>query len=217
MRSNLFNVSEIFSSIQGEGRFTGFPTTFIRFYGCNMLCTYCDTMYAVRGGKFNRMGISKIMTYVKSIGNRHICLTGGEPLMQDNILQLIDELASSNYEVSIETNGGIKLPDTSSMRKFTYTMDVKTPSSGMSEKNLYENIEHLSPRDEIKFVIGDLEDYEFAKSVIRKYPSFASIIFSPKFRGKKSEIAGELSEWLIKDRIPNARIGIQTHKFLGVD
>ena len=209
-------LSEIFSSIQGEGKYAGYPTTFVRLHGCNMLCTYCDTLYAVTGKKFKRVSVEYVVNAVTKMRNHHVCLTGGEPLIQDEAWVLLYELVDKGYQVNVETNGGVPI-ERREFRSYTYTMDVKTPSSGMEHMNLYENLEKLTERDEVKFVISDLEDYLFMKEIIRKYPTRAYIIVSPVFRGRNTEIAKDLANWLIEDKLRNVRLGIQLHKVIGVN
>lgn len=212
-------VSEIFSTIQGEAKYAGYPTTFVRLHGCNMLCDYCDTMYAVVGKKYNRKSIETVVKEVRMLGNKHVCITGGEPLMQEETMPLVYELAGEGFLVNIETNGGIAIIDDRTIRTFVYTMDVKTPCSGLKnlELNVYDNLAKLSAKDEVKFVISNEEDFEFAKDILKQYPTRADIIFSPLFRGKNSTIIHDLATWVHDEKIKNARIGIQLHKIMGVD
>lgn len=210
----LLAISEIVSSVQGEGKFTGYPTTFIRLYGCNLNCSYCDTKYAVSRGNKKKMGIQTILQSVFKMGNQHICITGGEPLLQESVYALIYELVEKGYEVTIETNGAVPIEETLYTRSYSYCMDIKCPSSGVSTKNLYKNLGVLKCNDEVKFVIADEEDYVFAKSVIRKYPTKAKLLFSPMMGGNP-DIAKDLAQWLIEDKILNARYGIQLHKLVG--
>ncbi|MMZ46523.1 7-carboxy-7-deazaguanine synthase [compost metagenome] len=211
-------LSEIFSSLQGESKYAGYPTTFIRLYGCNMLCTYCDTMYAVRGGKFKKKSLDYIMNAVKAMRNQHVCITGGEPLLHENTMPLIYELVERGYTVSIETNGGVDLSSHALMRSYIFVMDVKTPCSGMTEKNILSNLDLLGHRDEVKFVIADRADFDYALSVLKKFPTIAPVIFSPCFTSNnKSTIMKDLSNWLIEEKPKNARLGIQIHKIIGLD
>jgi 7-carboxy-7-deazaguanine synthase len=208
-------LSEVFSTIQGEGKYAGYPSTFVRLHGCNMLCTYCDTLYAVTGKKFKMRSIASIVDSCIKMRNKHICLTGGEPLMQEEAWALVYELVSKGFIVNIETNGGIPI-ERREFRSFVYTMDIKTPVSGMEDKNIYENLEKLTERDEVKFVVSDIEDYTFMKEIIKKYPTRAPIIVSPMFRGKKSKIMEELADWIIEDKLHNVRLGVQLHKIINV-
>lgn len=208
------NISELVSSIQGEGKFTGYPTTFVRLHGCNLNCGYCDTKYAMKKDSKKKMGIQSITQSIFRMGNPHICITGGEPLLQESIYVLIYELVDKGYEVTIETNGAVEIPETLYSRSFSYCMDIKCPSSGCSSKNKYGNLDKLKSNDEVKFVIADEEDYVFAKSVIRQYPTKAHFLFSPMM-GEDEDIAKNLAQWVMEDKIPNARFGIQLHKLVG--
>lgn len=208
------NVNEIVSSIQGEGKFTGYPTTFIRLFGCNLNCSYCDTKYALNRHNKKKMGIQSIIQSVFRMGNNHICITGGEPLLQESVFVLIYELVEKGYEVTIETNGAVPIEETLYTRSFSYCMDIKCPSSGCSTKNNYSNLDVLKWNDEVKFVIADEEDYVFAKSVIRKYPTKAHFVFSPMM-GSNPDIAKNLAQWVMEDKIINAKFGIQLHKLVG--
>lgn len=214
-------VNEVFSTLQGEAKYSGFPATFIRLYGCNMLCNYCDTLYAVNGNpkKFkHRKSIETVIKEVRLLKNRHICVTGGEPLMQGETMPLVYELAELGYLINIETNGGVLIEDDRTIRTFSYTMDIKTPCAGEAnvKLNKYENLERLSTKDEVKFVIADEVDFEFAKAVVKKYPTKAPIIFSPLFRGKNSTILNDLATWIHDEKIPNVRLGVQLHKIIGI-
>jgi 7-carboxy-7-deazaguanine synthase len=209
------HLSECFSTIQGEAKYAGYPTTFVRLHGCNMLCNYCDTLYAVTGKKYKKVSVETIVNNVMKMRNRHVCLTGGEPLLQDEAWVLLYELVDKGFIVNVETNGGIPL-ERREFRSFSYTMDVKTPCSGMVDLNVYDNLAKLTEKDEVKFVCSDIEDYTFAKEIIRKYPTRATLIISPLFRGKKSTIMEDLANWLIEDKIPNMKLGVQLHKIIGV-
>jgi 7-carboxy-7-deazaguanine synthase len=211
----MLSVSEIFSSIQGEGKFTGYPTTFIRLYKCNLKCVYCDTKYASVKGKQRNAGIDAIVKILNELGNTHVCITGGEPLLQDEIYPLIYDLVSRNYIVSIETNGSIPIEKDEYNRSFVYCMDIKCPSSRMASFNCYENLRNLKAKDEVKFVISDYTDYLFAKGVLKQYPTFADVIFSPCFDEKGNTNASSLAEWIEQDKLPNVRLGVQIHKCIG--
>lgn len=210
----MLSLSEIVESIQGEGKYTGIPTTFIRLYGCNMWCAYCDSVYA-RNGKKKNASIETIMNAAYKLGNKHICITGGEPLLQDDIYPLIYELVDRDYIVSIETNGSIPIEKDNYNRSFNYCMDIKCPSSRMASKNCYSNLANLHPKDEVKFVIADYADFMFALGVIKQYPTHAQIIFSPVF-SEGTNSGGELAEWMMENKLPNTRMGIQMHKLVGI-
>lgn len=208
-------LSEVFSSLQGEGKYAGYPTTFVRLHGCNMLCTFCDTLYAVTGKRYKKVSVGYVVKAVHEMRNKHVCITGGEPLIQEDAWTLIYELVEKGYTVSIETNGGVEL-EQREFRSYCYTMDIKSPRSGMEHMNLYSNLSKLTERDEVKFVVGDIEDYTFMKEIIRKFPTRAPIIVSPLFIGKNSEIMKDIATWLVEDKIANVRMGVQLHKIVGV-
>ncbi|NDH07801.1 radical SAM protein [bacterium] len=210
----VLSVSEIVSSISGEGKYTGIPTTFVRLYGCNLCCKFCDTKYASKG-KRKRLSIDTILNCVFKMGNKHICITGGEPLLQESVYALIYELVERRYFVTIETNGSVEIPETLYHRSYSYCMDIKCPSSGESNKNNFANLARLMNHDEVKFVVKDREDYEFAKEVLKKYPTEASLIFSPCFESGKP-IGAEVSQWILEDKIYKAKIGVQIHKILNI-
>lgn len=204
---------EIFTSIQGEGTDTGLPTCFIRLHGCNLNCIYCDQPQEDKPIK--RISVENILEEVFKQGVQNICITGGEPLIQEEIYVLIYELVGLGYNVSIETNGSIELID-QRIRSYKFVMDIKTPSSLMHHRNLYKNLEILLPQDEVKFVVANREDYDFAKSILRKYPTKAQILFSPMFnRDDRQHIGKDLCNWILEDRL-NARVQIQLHKIIGV-
>ncbi len=168
-------VNEIFLSIQGEGKDIGKPTVFVRLTGCNLRCTWCDTGYAFYEGK--DMSIREIMKEVEKYGIGRVCITGGEPLLQKESLDLTDRLIEEGYEVSIETNGA--LPIEGINKKAVISMDWKTPSSGETEKMRKENLKYLEEKDQLKFVIADEEDYEYALSFLRKHDARCETIFQP--------------------------------------
>lgn len=209
----ILTISEIVSSIQGEGKFTGYPTTFVRLFGCNLKCNYCDSMYA-NDGKRKRMSVKTVLEYIFKMGNQHVCITGGEPLLQESIYCLIYDLVDRGINVTIETNGAVELEEYLFKRSFSYCMDIKTPSSGMSNKNIYDNLGRLLANDEVKFVIKDINDYLFAKDILRKYSTKASIIFSPCFINGVSN-AKDIADWLVEDKIANTRLGVQLHRLVG--
>jgi 7-carboxy-7-deazaguanine synthase len=200
-------VSEIFFSLQGEGVLMGTPTTFVRFVGCNLDCTWCDTKYAREGG--DERTIDQIFDQIESFETPFVCLTGGEPLIQDEIYKLIDTLLENSYHVTIETNGSIPLDRIPNSEDVLISMDVKCPSSGMSDKIVYDNLEFLSPRDQLKFIIADRVDYLFALKVMREHEINAPIIMTP--------VGGtdlkELTEWVLRDKI-FVRVLPQLHKLI---
>lgn len=206
---------EIFYSIQGESTDAGRPCVFVRLYGCNVRCTYCDQPQVY--DKRHKISVGSVIKRIRKVGNgcRYVCITGGEPLLQDEVYPLIYELISLEYDVSIETNGCVPIDNDPYNRKFKYVMDVKCPSSGVSHKNILDNLMNLKYRDEVKFVVKNREDYEYAKHIIHNYPTQATILFSPMFKNGKPVIGSDLIEWIKKDRI-NARLQVQMHKVLNV-
>lgn len=206
---------EIFASIQGESSDSGKPCIFIRLFGCPVGCCYCDQPQDPKQKK--RISIESIVNKViKFKGIKNICITGGEPLIYEDVLPLTWELMSMDYKVSIETSGCIPLPKCNYRRSYKYVMDIKCPSSGVEHKNVFENLIHLQSNDEVKFVIADIVDYEYMKEVLKKYPTSASILLSPMFnRVNKPVIGDELVQWVLEDKL-NVRIQIQLHKILGV-
>ncbi|MCD6222374.1 MAG: radical SAM protein [Thermoplasmata archaeon] len=198
-------INEIFYSLQGEGSDAGLPTIFIRFTGCNLRCNYCDTRYAFYEGKY--MAIDEIMESIKKWSCKRVCITGGEPLLQKNVYTLIDELLKEGYEVSIETNGSISIMKLSKMN-VKIKMDIKLPSSGMHDKMLFGNISLLRGSDELKFIIWNKQDYEYAKDIIARYKPRCQIIMQPVWGSKI-----KLADWILKDEI-DARFSIQLHKIL---
>ncbi|GAE89640.1 7-carboxy-7-deazaguanine synthase QueE [Acetivibrio straminisolvens] len=171
-------VNEIFLSIQGESMSAGFPTVFVRFTGCNLRCSYCDTKYAYNGGE--DMTPSEIFEEIKKLHYKRVCLTGGEPLLQKELGELLVLL--DDYTVTIETNGSVGLGSVVLKNpRHSYVMDMKVPSSGCSGQMLFENFDLLKEQDEIKFVVGDRTDYEWAKSIISKYHKKGTVTFSPVY------------------------------------
>jgi len=203
-------INEIFFSIQGEGKWTGLPNIFIRTSGCNLRCLFCDTKYAYDKGTDKT--INEILNEISKFSYKYVCITGGEPLLQKDIFDLINILIKKNYVVSIETNGSIEIKGLSQIDKLMISMDVKCPSSKMDEKNYFENISQLKPKDQIKFIINDKNDYKYAKKVIKKYKPNCTIFFQPVWGTPIKKLA----EWILKDKI-NVYLGIQLHKIIWGD
>ncbi len=204
----MLKVNEIFYSIQGESSKAGLPCVFIRLAFCNLRCTYCDTEYAFYEGK--DMSIEEILTEIKKYKCNLVEVTGGEPLFQKESLVLLSNLCNDGYEVLLETGGSLPIKDVDERVKII--MDLKCPSSGMLKKNLYSNIEDLKQSDEVKFVIGNREDYDWSKEIVIKYMlnEKCSILLSTVF-GKLDPLT--LVNWILQDNL-NVRFQLQMHKFI---
>lgn len=204
-------ISELFLSLQGEADTVGWPTVFVRLTGCPLRCHYCDTSYAFTGGEW--MSIDAIVQAVADFHTHHICVTGGEPLAQKGCLELLSRLCDTGYAVSLETSGTLDISRVDT--RVSRVMDIKTPISGEAARNRYENIAHLTPHDQVKLVIGDRNDYEWAKAVLDKYRlrDRCAVLFSPCF-GKIEP--RQLAEWILEDRLP-VRFQMQLHKLLWGD
>lgn len=170
-------VHEMFLSIQGEGRTMGLPTVFVRLSGCNLDCRWCDTRYAEEGG--SELSVDEIVACVKGYRTRHVCLTGGEPLWHEGTPDLIYRLLEEGMMVSLETNGSLPIANLPDQPGLMVSMDYKCPSSGMEGRMLLENLGHLRPKDQLKFVVSDKEDLERAEDVLRKYAPDCPVIFTP--------------------------------------
>lgn len=215
----MLKVHEIFRSIQGEGVDTGIPCVFVRLYGCNVKCTFCDQPQ--KPGQCQRMSIQHIIDEVQKFRHtKNVCITGGEPLIQEEVYPLIYSLVERGYNVSIETNGCTPIDEDYHQRSYKYVMDIKCPSSGVSSKNIFTNIKRLHPNDEIKFVVADRKDYEYARNIIKNNYTRATILFSPMFdENLKPVIGSQLCDWICEDfdtKDYNVRVQIQLHKILGV-
>jgi 7-carboxy-7-deazaguanine synthase len=204
-------ITEIFYSLQGESNSVGIPTVFIRLTGCPLRCSYCDTAYAFTGGE--KMTISAIIAEVGNYQTRHVTVTGGEPLAQTGCNELMTELVNQGYFVSLETSGALDLSGVDP--RVIKVMDLKTPSSGESGKNKYENIRYLDGKDQVKFVIGNEQDYVWSKQMMVDYqlPEQCQVLFSP-VSGQQDPAA--LAEKILQDRLP-VRFQIQLHKLLWQD
>ena len=201
-------VFEIFYSLQGESSRVGLPTIFIRLSGCPMRCHYCDTAYAFQGGSM--MGMDDIMSSIKKYDTRYVTVTGGEPLAQKEVLNLLKMLADNDYEVSLETGGGLSIKEVDPRIKII--LDIKTPESGEEKKNHWENLEVINSKDEIKFVLCSRGDYEWAKQILDQYQltEKCEILFSPVYQKLN---ATDLGNWILKDQL-HVRMQIQLHKLL---
>lgn len=211
MKNEALRISEIFYSLQGESTTVGLPTVFIRLTGCPLRCQYCDTSYAFSGGEIQNL--TSIIDQVSQYNTRYITVTGGEPLAQQGCLALLKQLADKDYFVSLETSGAIDVATVDA--RIMKVMDLKTPASGEEHRNLYVNLQHMNTTDQIKFVICNAEDYQWAKDKISQYQitDKCEILFSPSM-GQQDPT--ELAEWLLADRLP-VRFQMQLHKILWGD
>jgi len=205
----MLKINEIFYSIQGESTKAGLPCVFVRLTYCNIRCVYCDTEYAFYEGVDRT--IEDILVEVESFGCKLVEITGGEPLVQENVHTLMKELCDRGYEVLIETGGS--LPIETIDKRVKVIMDLKTPYSRMEHKNRYENIKHLKPADEVKFVIGSKEDYLWSKELTERYDlvnKVEQVLFSPVF-DKVENI--DLANWILEDKL-KVRFQLQMHKYI---
>ena len=210
-------VSEIFKSIEGEGLRTGLPAVFIRLHGCNLRCSYCDSMYAVEGSDYKQMSVAQILDAVKEYsGVTHVTLTGGEPLIHQDVEELLCQLSGCGYRVNIETNGTVSC--NWHFPGLFYTMDWKCKSSGMSAKMKMENLETLGADDVLKFVVGTIEDLEETENVVKslaeKKNDMPHLFISPVFGNLSNE---EIVNWLLGSSTMvenNARFQVQLHKII---
>lgn len=204
----MLTVNEIFKSIQGESSFSGRPCIFIRLTGCNLRCTWCDTEYAFYEGKSK--SVKDIMYAIEPLGIPLVEITGGEPLLQDGVYDLMDALLEKNYQVLLETGGGIsveKVPE-----DVIKILDIKCPGSGESSKNLWSNLDHLNPGDEVKFVLADRDDYEWSREVLGRHDldKKVQVLFSPVYDRLDLK---ELAAWVLEDNLP-VRVQTQLHKVI---
>jgi 7-carboxy-7-deazaguanine synthase len=204
----LLKVNEIFYSIQGESSFSGIPFVFVRLAGCNLRCTYCDTKYAYEEGR--EISVEQIFKEVKKFKCPYVEITGGEPLIQDDTPFLVNFLINKGFSVLLETNGTKDISVISN--KATIIMDIKCPSSGESGKIDWDNLNRLELKDEVKFVIAEKSDYDWAKSVItdKKLKDEVKMLMSPV---KERLDPAELAEWILKDKL-KVRLQLQLHKIL---
>lgn len=207
---------EVFASIQGESTDAGMPCVFVRLYGCNIGCSFCDQPQKKSDKK--KISLGNLLSKITKYNIPYVCITGGEPMLQwDAVYPLVLELCSLGIKVSIETSGCVPIDEDAYQRSFKYIMDVKCPSSGVQHKNVLSNLMKLQAKDEVKFVVSNREDYEYAKKVIRTYPTMAKILFSPCFdENLKPMVGSELVDWILRDRLYNTRVQLQMHKFLNV-
>jgi 7-carboxy-7-deazaguanine synthase len=201
-------ITEIFLSLQGEARDVGRPTVFIRLTGCPLRCGYCDTTYSFYGGEWR--SIDAILAEVASHGVRHVCVTGGEPLAQKRCLVLLERLCDAGYAVSLETSGALAIDGID--RRVSRVLDLKTPGSGEAQRNRLENLAQLTPHDQVKFVLCDRTDYDWARGMLAAHgiAERCEVLFSPSH----GQLAPrQLADWIVADRLP-VRMQLQLHKLL---
>lgn len=208
-------VTEIFHSIQGESTRVGEPCVFVRLTGCPLRCTWCDTAYAFDGG--TDMSLEAVMDEVKRYGCSLVEVTGGEPLVQPAAFDLIVRLCEERFEVLIETSGAIDVTPVDS--RASVILDVKCPGSEMDDRTHWDNLRHLRQKDQVKFVIGDRRDYEWAVDVVKRYrltekcPVLFSPVFATEGNDDRCSLLRPLAEWVLQDRLP-VRLQVQLHKFI---
>lgn len=203
------NLVEIFASVQGETSLTGLPTAFVRLAACNLRCTWCDTTYSF--GKGTKHSLDSIVQQIDDFGCSFVCITGGEPLLQENVHTLMTMLCDKKYTVSIETGGSLSTERIDP--RVRVILDVKCPKSGMSHKNHWQNMSLLRGHDEVKFVVADYQDYEYAKEISEKYGLHTRqmpILLSPVHGALESK---ELVGWILRDKLP-VRLNLQIHKYI---
>ncbi len=212
-------ITEIFYSLQGEANEAGCPTVFVRLTGCPLRCVYCDTTYSFEGG--TRTSLQQIQDEIARYQAKYICVTGGEPLAQPNCIPLLRTLCDAGYRVSLETSGALDISKVDT--RVSRIVDVKTPSSAEQDRNLINNYAHLTPHDQIKFVISHREDYQWSKAFLAQHQladKVATIWFSPAFAiegdVRLPMLARQLAQWILEDRLP-VKFQLQLHKLLWQD
>lgn len=207
-------ISEIFFSIQGEGVEIGLPTVFVRLFACDLRCTWCDSMYAVEGTDFKDMSIEEVRVEIERFKCKRICFTGGEPLIQQKELEILaKDLVHDGYEIILETSGHKEPPPVFWTDSCLISMDCKCPGSGMEKRMDFELMEKLRLNDQLKFVIQDEADYEYAKGILKKYKISANIIFQPVYGSSLKWLTGRVLE----DRLERVRVLPQLHKIIWGD
>ena len=210
-KTERLRINEIFHSLQGEADNVGFPTVFVRLTGCPLRCQYCDTEYAFHAGDW--LDLDAVVARVLNLGADYVCVTGGEPLAQPNCLKLLTRLCDAGLQVSLETSGALDIASVDP--RVSRVIDVKTPASTEVSRNRIENFAHLTPRDQLKFVICSREDYDWSKDFLQEHGLSARcrILFSPSYN---QQAPTQLAEWILQDRLP-VRFQLQLHKILWGD
>lgn len=201
------NINEIFYSVQGEGLLSGLPTIFIRTTGCNLRCKYCDSTYAYDNGL--SMNLNDIITTIHQYNCKEVCITGGEPLLQREIFDLIPLLQKNGYHLCVETNGSQKISSIHPRTQLIISLDIKCPSSEMHKRMDLSNLLALTKQDQLKFIIETKEDYLYAKDIIQNYEILCTVFFQPVW----GTDTPRLTEWILKDNLP-VRLGLQLHKII---
>jgi 7-carboxy-7-deazaguanine synthase len=205
----VLTINEIFHSIQGESTHAGRPCVFVRLTACDLRCSWCDTPYAFYEGR--KMSVDDVIAQVKSYQCNLVEITGGEPLLQKEVLPLMQRLLDDGFSVMVETGGHRSIAEVP--REVVRVMDVKCPASGESHRNDWTNMDHLTPQDEVKFVIRDRADYEFAKQIVEQYAlpgRVAAVLFSPVHVDLDPQ---QLAAWILADRL-TVRLQLQLHKYI---
>jgi 7-carboxy-7-deazaguanine synthase len=207
-RATRLKITEIFYSLQGEADSVGFPTVFVRLTGCPLRCQFCDTAYAFQGGEWRTLG--EVLSKVAEWSPRHVCVTGGEPLAQKNCLPLLSALADAGYRVSLETSGAMPIADVDP--RVNRVVDVKTPGSLEEKRNRYQDLARLRADEQIKFVICDRADYDWARARVAELglANICTVLFSPSADQLPPR---QLADWILEDRLP-VRFQLQLHKVL---
>lgn len=212
MADSSLRITEVFHSLQGEARSSGIPTVFVRLTGCPLRCHYCDSAYAFHGGE--RRSFDELLKEVATYQANYVCVTGGEPLAQPEVLPFLSALCEAGYQVSLETGGAMDISNVD--ERVSIVMDLKTPASGEMQRNLYSNLDYIKTKDQLKFVICDRGDYEWSRFKLDEYQlatKTSDIWFSPSWGQIE---ARDLAEWILADRL-KVRLQLQLHKHLWGD
>lgn len=201
-------ITEVFFSVQGESSRVGLPTVFVRLTGCPLRCTWCDTTYSFTGGEWR--DFDALLGEIASHGTPYVCVTGGEPLAQKACLSFLRELCEAGYSVSLETSGALDVSDVDP--RVSKIMDLKAPGSAEVPRNLWSNLAHLTPHDELKLVLADEADYQWAREQLQTHrlAERCPVLFSPV---QGSLTPQDLAEWILRDRLP-VRMQVQLHKVI---
>ena len=211
---NKYKVNEIFLSIDGEGYRTGLPVVFVRLYGCNLNCSYCDTRYSCEQQEYKEMSLYDILVEVLNYGVPRVTLTGGEPLIHPGVKDLITSLVANDIEVNIETNGAVDLDEFIEFKynsKVVFTMDYKCKSSGMEDKMILSNLVFLQPKDVIKFVVSNYNEMEEMEYILEASKCKAQAYVSPVFGAIEPK---ELVEYILDNKLNNVKVQVQLHKII---